>query len=197
MASNYVILGLKSGATLQEIKSKFRSLSKQLHPDVNGGDKSKTDRFVIVLAAYEALLKGDSGEKENFYNGGQRGQAQQAAYNQAQKQRDYYAAQQAKKKATYRFINIKKEGDFYLVRLHLDGVYQIEICGKNRKQVGNYSTSHVYGDVNLKVSLADAKKAEYMFRITLYDGRGQWADITYKVTPPKVSLYQKFKNLFK
>ncbi len=172
MASNYVILGLKSGATPQEIKSKFRSLSKQLHPDVNGGDKSKTDRFVIVLAAYEALLKGESGEKENFYN-------------------------EAKKKANYRFIGVKKDEEWYFVKLNLDGVYQVEILGKNYEQIGSYSTAHVYGDVNLKVSLADAKKAEYLFRITMYDARGNWAEKTIKVTPPKVSLYQKFKNLFK
>ncbi len=173
MASNYVILGLKSGATLQEIKSKFRSLSKQLHPDVNGGDKSKTDRFVIVLAAYEALLKGESGEKENFYNRGQ------------------------KKPAEYRFVSIKKDTEFYLVRLHLDDVYKVEIHGKNYKKIGSYKTSHVIGEVNLTVAFEEAKKADYMFRITLYDVKGNSAEITYKVEPPKVSLFQKFKNLFK
>lgn len=185
MASNYVILGLKSGATPQEIKSKFRSLSKQLHPDVNGGDKSKTDRFVIILAAYEALLKGDSGEERKDPFAEQRKQREQAMYNEA------------KKKANYRFIDVKKDEEWYFVKLNLDGVYQVEILGKNHKQIGSYSTAHVYGDVNLKVSLADAKKAEYLFRITLYDARGNWAEKTIKVTPPKVSLYQQFKNLFK
>lgn len=192
--NNYSILGLNKGATLIEIKAKFRLLSKQLHPDVNGGDKNKTDRFVIVLAAYEALLKGDSGEtKDDYFSGGQRAQANQAAYNQAQKQQAY----QKKKDATYRFISIKKEGDFYLVKVNLDGVYQVEICGKNHKQVGSYTTSHVHGNVNLTVSSEAAKKAEYMFRITFYDAEGNWAEKTFKVTPPKVSLYQKFKNLFK
>ena len=47
--NNYQVLGLKGSETKDEIKSKFRSLSKQLHPDVNGGDSSKTKKFIEKL----------------------------------------------------------------------------------------------------------------------------------------------------
>ena len=59
--NNYQVLGLKGSETKDEIKSKFRSLSKQLHPDVNGGDASKTKKFIEVLKAYNELMEGVTG----------------------------------------------------------------------------------------------------------------------------------------
>jgi curved DNA-binding protein CbpA len=182
--NNYSILGLNTGATLIEIKAKFRTLSKQLHPDVNGGDKNKTDRFVIVLAAYEALLKGDSGEQKEQ---AQRQQARQQAY----------AYQNRPKKASYRFESIRKDDKYYLIRFHLENVEVIRIYGKNGMRVGTFSTGDVDGYTNLLLSFEDAKNADYVFECRLFDIRGNSAVHTYKVTPPKVGLFQKFKNLFK
>lgn len=50
----YEILGLKSTATPEEIKSAHRRLVKKLHPDANGGKSS--DRFKEVQRAYEVLI---------------------------------------------------------------------------------------------------------------------------------------------
>jgi hypothetical protein len=49
---------LQSGATKNEVKSKFYTLAKQVHPDVKAGGAAETDAFtfVEVLAAYEALI---------------------------------------------------------------------------------------------------------------------------------------------
>jgi hypothetical protein len=57
-ASPLVVLGLQSGATKNEVKSKFYTLAKQVHPDVKAGGAAETDAFtfVEVLAAYEALI---------------------------------------------------------------------------------------------------------------------------------------------
>lgn len=57
-ASPLVVLGLQSGATKDEVKSKFYTLAKQVHPDVKAGGAAETDAFtfVEVLAAYEALI---------------------------------------------------------------------------------------------------------------------------------------------
>jgi len=52
-------LGLKPGATLQEIKTAYRKLSKKFHPDVNQGDSFFEERFKEIQEAYEKL----SGEK--------------------------------------------------------------------------------------------------------------------------------------
>ena len=57
-ASPLVVLGLQSGATKNEVKSKFYTLAKQVHPDVKAGGAADTGAFtfVEVLAAYEALI---------------------------------------------------------------------------------------------------------------------------------------------
>jgi molecular chaperone DnaJ len=51
----YDILGLSRGASEQDIKSAFRRLAKDCHPDRNAGDKSAEQRFKELGEAYEAL----------------------------------------------------------------------------------------------------------------------------------------------
>tara|TARA_R110001592_G_scaffold121046_3_gene326062 strand:+ start:1805 stop:2161 length:357 start_codon:yes stop_codon:yes gene_type:complete len=53
----YYILGLKKGATLEEIKQAYRKLSKKFHPDLNPNDKYFEDRFKDIQEAYEYLSK--------------------------------------------------------------------------------------------------------------------------------------------
>jgi molecular chaperone DnaJ len=51
----YEILGLSRGASEQDIKSAFRRMAKDCHPDRNGGDKSSEAKFKELNEAYEAL----------------------------------------------------------------------------------------------------------------------------------------------
>jgi DnaJ-class molecular chaperone len=51
----YETLGLARGASEQEIKSAFRRLAKDCHPDRNPGDKSAEHKFKELNEAYEAL----------------------------------------------------------------------------------------------------------------------------------------------
>ncbi|HEY5829098.1 molecular chaperone DnaJ [Methyloceanibacter sp.] len=51
----YEILGLSRGASEQDVKSAFRRLAKDCHPDRNGGDKSSEAKFKELNEAYEAL----------------------------------------------------------------------------------------------------------------------------------------------
>lgn len=53
----YQTLGLQSGASPEEIKKAYRKLASQHHPD-KGGDTAK---FQEIQAAYEGLLRGESG----------------------------------------------------------------------------------------------------------------------------------------
>jgi len=83
MAKNpYTLLGLKKGATKDEIKSAYRKLAKKLHPDVNKNDPKVSERFKEVTAAY-TLLSDDklraqydsgqvdgSGQQQNPFAGG-------------------------------------------------------------------------------------------------------------------------------
>ncbi len=51
----YDILGLKRGASAEEVKKAYRTLSKELHPDKHKGDKAAENRFKEVNEAYEVL----------------------------------------------------------------------------------------------------------------------------------------------
>jgi curved DNA-binding protein len=51
----YQILGVPRDATVEEIKKAYRRLARQLHPDVNPGDKAAEDRFKDINEAYDVL----------------------------------------------------------------------------------------------------------------------------------------------
>ncbi|MGZ3687842.1 MAG: DnaJ C-terminal domain-containing protein [Bdellovibrionota bacterium] len=51
----YQILGVKSDAPQGEIKSAYRRLAKELHPDLNPGNKKAEERFKDIASAYELI----------------------------------------------------------------------------------------------------------------------------------------------
>ena len=61
----YESLGLKKGASEEEIKKAFRQQAKKYHPDVNPGNKSAEARFKEINEAYEVL---SDAEKKSRYD---------------------------------------------------------------------------------------------------------------------------------
>ena len=51
----YKILGIDKKATADEIKKKYRSLARDLHPDKNQGDSAREEKFKAVSEAYDIL----------------------------------------------------------------------------------------------------------------------------------------------
>src|SRR5712692_7805666 len=51
----YQLLGVPKDATPKAIKSAFRKLARQHHPDVNPGDKAAEEKFKSINEAYEVL----------------------------------------------------------------------------------------------------------------------------------------------
>jgi DnaJ-class molecular chaperone len=94
-ADPYAILGIKREATQDEIRSAYRRLAKQLHPDLNPGDKTAEEKFKEVAGAYDILgdpekrARFDRGEidasgaerqRERYYRDFHTGDAQEHAY---------------------------------------------------------------------------------------------------------------------
>ncbi len=59
MNDPYKILGVKPDASQDEIRSAFRNLAKQHHPDLNPGDAAAEERFKAISAANELLSDTD------------------------------------------------------------------------------------------------------------------------------------------
>src|SRR5688572_31037407 len=51
----YETLGLKRGASEDEVRKAYRRLARKHHPDLNPGDKASEDRFKEVQEAYDIL----------------------------------------------------------------------------------------------------------------------------------------------
>ena len=61
MAKNfYETLGVARAATEKDIRSAYRKLARQHHPDVNPGDKAAEARFKEINAANDVLSDGDA-----------------------------------------------------------------------------------------------------------------------------------------
>ncbi|WP_218080424.1 DnaJ C-terminal domain-containing protein [Anthocerotibacter panamensis] len=63
----YSTLGVSTTANEQEIKSAYRKLARQLHPDLNPGDKKAEERFKEVNEAYEILSDPDKRKQYDLY----------------------------------------------------------------------------------------------------------------------------------
>jgi DnaJ-class molecular chaperone len=59
MADPYSILGVPRGASEKDIKSAYRKLAKELHPDRNSDNPKATERFSEVTRAYDLLSDKD------------------------------------------------------------------------------------------------------------------------------------------
>jgi molecular chaperone DnaJ len=64
----YIVLGVQREASDAEIKRAYRRLARQLHPDINPGDREAAERFRHTLQAYETLIDPD---RRRTYDAGQ------------------------------------------------------------------------------------------------------------------------------
>jgi DnaJ-class molecular chaperone len=63
----YDVLGVKPDATQDQIRAAYRKLAKELHPDLNPGDREAEEKFKTVSVAYDLL--GDPEKRARFDRG--------------------------------------------------------------------------------------------------------------------------------
>lgn len=63
----YTVLGVGRQASQDDIRSAYRKLAKQYHPDRNQGDKTAEDKFKAITAAFEII--GDEEKRKRFDRG--------------------------------------------------------------------------------------------------------------------------------
>lgn len=71
MRDPYEVLGLKRGASENEVKKAYRALSRKYHPDANINNPNKAqaeERFKEVQAAYKNIMDGNTGVGGNAYS---------------------------------------------------------------------------------------------------------------------------------
>lgn len=56
LADCYRILGLRTGASYEDIKSSYRRLARQHHPDVSSGKQQQAEKFIQITDAYRQLM---------------------------------------------------------------------------------------------------------------------------------------------
>jgi molecular chaperone DnaJ len=60
----YRVLGVSDTASQKDIKSAYRKLSREYHPDANPGDTAAEERFKEVSAAYDVV--GDAEKRKEY-----------------------------------------------------------------------------------------------------------------------------------
>jgi tetratricopeptide (TPR) repeat protein len=56
IADYYRQLGLRSGASLSQVKASYRQLARQYHPDVNPDNEEAKSKFIAITEAYKFLV---------------------------------------------------------------------------------------------------------------------------------------------
>ncbi|MBM4434302.1 MAG: molecular chaperone DnaJ [Chloroflexi bacterium] len=73
-ADHYAVLGVDRGATADEIRSAYRKLARQFHPDVSA-DAAAAERFKEVAQAYEILSDPEKRQRYDMFGASEFGDA--------------------------------------------------------------------------------------------------------------------------
>jgi molecular chaperone DnaJ len=105
----YQILGVKRGASRDDIREAYRKLARKYHPDINPGNKEAENKFKDLSVAYDVL---SDDKKRKLYD--EFGEAGLAAGFDAEKARSYQQWQQQSAQAggAYEF-NMDDLGDLF------------------------------------------------------------------------------------
>jgi DnaJ-class molecular chaperone len=103
-ANPYETLGVKPDATEKEIRAAYRKLAKELHPDLNPGNREAEEKFKTVASAWDLL--GDPEKRARF----DRGEIDASGTERPQQQ--YYRDFQEAGTSAHPYASAAGQGDF-------------------------------------------------------------------------------------
>lgn len=163
MRDPYTVLGVSKGSSESEIKSAYRKLAKQLHPDVNQGDSIVEQKFKEISAAYNLLSDKD---KKAKYDRGEINADGTPRYDSAFHRAYSHPGGGAGGHAGGGFGTNQGGGDF-------EDIFS-DLFGRARRSGGRAQASQQPKGKNVQytvqVTFAEAAKG-IRRRITLYDGK--------------------------
>lgn len=159
----YEILGLKKGASPDEIKKAFRKLAVKYHPDKNPGDKKAEDRFKEINEAYAVL---SDPEKKSQYD-----QFGSAGFRQRYSQEDI-------------FRNFNSGDIFREFNLGSDDVFsRIFGMGGGFRQGGGRSMSRKGQDFEMELSVSFMEAFSGGEKRVSYSREGRSEELSVKIPP--------------
>lgn len=114
MKNPYEVLGLKSNASMDDIKKSYRKLAKKYHPDLNPGNKEAERKFKEASHAFDLIGTEEARAK---YDRGETDEQQQKQYedfmNRNQGRKYYYDTQNEGGRYSYSFGDDFGGSDFF------------------------------------------------------------------------------------
>lgn len=178
--NNYEILGLKKGASQEEIKKAYRKLVMVHHPD-KGGSQTV---FIKIKTAYDELVLGITGEAK----------PQQSQYN-PRRPEPTTTRQRVPSYVVTTGGGYDSEGNMIF---RFDTLNIIYVRGEGAL-AGASVTMDSLGSINfsLKLTKEQLKSCDYFVRLTFLDYNGNYTRKEFKVKKPKRSLWAKTWELIK
>ncbi|MEG1003191.1 MAG: J domain-containing protein [Clostridium sp.] len=149
----YEVLGIKEGASQEEIKSAYRKLVKQYHPDQYGDNPLKDlaqEKLTEINAAYDSLTKGNAGSSNSSSNG--------SYSNTSSSSSDQYAFQEVRRLLQSRNINAAEVKLNAISTRNAEWNFLMGICHVNK---GWYDSglNHLQTAVNMDPNNFEYKQA--------------------------------------
>ncbi|MBQ0071271.1 MAG: DnaJ domain-containing protein [Spirochaetales bacterium] len=113
MTDPYETLGLKPGATDEEVKRAYKLMAKKYHPDVTGNDPKAAEKMQEVNAAYDAIIN-----KKSYGFGGYQNTGYSYGYNSGNATED---DEPNEMKAAANYINARRYKEALYVLSTLSG----------------------------------------------------------------------------
>lgn len=146
----YKVLGVSPGATDEEIKKAYRTLSKKYHPDLNPGDEKAAQKMRDINAAYDMIQKGETSSSSSYNSYGNT-----YNWNPYSSYQSYYAKQETERTELRAAVNFIRNG---MYKEALNVLSTVPYAERDGKWYYLHAGANMYAG-NRVQAMEDARKA--------------------------------------